>query len=53
MTIKDNGIGFDRNNITEGNGLKNMKKRASEIGAALLIDSLPGDGTMIQLQIAI
>src|SRR5687767_15598621 len=39
MLIEDNGKGFDRSNETEGNGLKNMKKRAAEIGAILHIDS--------------
>ena len=46
-------IGFDTNQFTEGNGLKNMKKRASEIGAQLVIDSWPGNGTTIQLMVAI
>jgi signal transduction histidine kinase len=53
MMIKDNGKGFDINKLTEGNGLKNMKKRANEIGADLVIDSYPGNGTTIQLRIAV
>jgi len=53
MMIKDNGKGFDVNKSTEGNGLKNMRKRAAEIGAKLLIDSLPGSGTTIQLSVAV
>ena len=53
MMISDNGKGFDTNKITEGNGLRNMKKRATEIGAELLIDSYPGNGTTIQLKIAV
>ena len=48
-TIEDNGKGFDSNKITQGNGLKNMKKRAEEIGARLLIESEPGKGTTVQL----
>jgi len=53
MLIRDNGKGFDLNQLTEGNGLKNMRKRAEEIGAKLLIESFPGSGTLIQLKIAI
>jgi signal transduction histidine kinase len=53
MLIRDNGKGFDINELTEGNGIKNMKKRASEIGAKLTIDSVPGEGTMILLNVAV
>jgi signal transduction histidine kinase len=53
MMIRDNGKGFDVNTVSEGNGLKNMKKRAQEIGASLVIDSFPGIGTTIQLSVAV
>jgi signal transduction histidine kinase len=53
MMIRDNGKGFDVNRVSEGNGLKNMKKRAEEIGAKLVIDSFPGSGTTIQLSVAV
>jgi len=53
MEIRDNGKGFDINEPTEGNGLRNIKKRAREVGAKLLIDSFPGRGTTIQLKIAV
>jgi len=53
LLIKDNGKGFDTTRVTEGNGLKNMKKRALEMGAELMIDSLPGNGTTIQLWVEI
>jgi signal transduction histidine kinase len=51
MTIHDNGKGFDIHRSSEGNGLKNMKKRAIEIGGELSIDSHPGNGTTIQLKV--
>ncbi|HEX8333335.1 MAG TPA: tetratricopeptide repeat protein, partial [Segetibacter sp.] len=51
MMIHDNGKGFDTSESTEGNGLKNMKKRASEIGAQIIILSLPGKGTTVQLNV--
>lgn len=49
MIIRDNGKGFDTEKLTNGNGIKNMKKRAIEIGAKLLIESEPGTGTTLQL----
>lgn len=49
LVIRDNGKGFDMNLPVTGNGLKNMKKRAREMGAQLLIESTPGAGTTIQL----
>ena len=53
MTISDNGKGFDQQQTTVGNGLKNMKKRAEEIGAQFMINSNPGNGTIIELKVAV
>ena len=53
MLIRDNGKGFDTSLASEGNGLKNMKKRAEEIGAKLLIESGAGIGTSIQFLLKI
>jgi len=53
MMINDNGKGFDRNKENLGNGLRNMKKRAQEMGAVLHVDSLPGSGTTIKLELAV
>ena len=50
IRIEDDGIGFDTNGETEGNGLKNMQKRARDIGAELEIDSEAGRGTVVKLQ---
>ena len=49
MLIRDNGKGFDVSKDSEGNGLMNMKKRAKDIGASLLIESEAGTGTTLQL----
>lgn len=53
MVIADNGKGFDSNKQSEGNGLGNMKKRADQMGAVLLINSVPGNGTTIRLEKAV
>jgi signal transduction histidine kinase len=51
MIIRDNGSGFDTAKANPGNGLKNMKSRAEEMGATIQIDSLSGNGTTISLEL--
>ena len=53
MVIRDNGVGFDANTVQMGNGIKNMKRRAEEIGGQLLIESSEGKGTNIELDLKI
>jgi len=53
MLIRDNGNGFDITQLKQGNGLKNMRNRAGEMGAVISIDSLQGEGTTIQLKVAV
>lgn len=49
LQIKDDGVGFCRNEIKCGNGLKNMEKRAGQINGHLTICSSPENGTIITL----
>ncbi len=51
MTITDNGKGFDEELITKGEGLRNIRNRAAQIGAQILIESKEGEGTKIVLQV--
>jgi two-component system sensor histidine kinase UhpB len=53
MVIRDNGIGFDMANAQMGNGIKNIKRRATEIGGQLTVDSSIGNGTSIELSFKI
>lgn len=53
LTIKDNGKGFETGIESKGNGLKNLKKRASEINAVIDISSEPGRGTITRLQLPV
>lgn len=46
--VKDNGKGFDSSKVFEGNGLKNMKARAREIGYEIRLEG--NDGAMIGLK---
>ncbi|MCX5811198.1 MAG: PAS domain S-box protein [Proteobacteria bacterium] len=59
LIIKDNGIGFDyhrlivsgRRNAYRGWGLMIMTERAETIGGHLHIESAPGKGTMVVIEI--
>jgi signal transduction histidine kinase len=47
--IQDNGVGFDAAKKSAGNGLKNLRRRAAEIGGRLEIETHPGGGTIVTL----
>lgn len=49
MTLKDNGEGFDIQNVKKGHGIDNMYVRAKRIKGRFYIDSRPGKGTIINL----
>lgn len=51
ITLKDNGIGFNSENVTGGNGLINMKARADMIGAAIDLVAKPKQGTTLILEL--
>jgi len=57
ISLMDNGIGFDetklREQVSQGNGLINMKKRAQDSKIDLSIKSHEGNGTVITLVIKI
>ncbi|MES2795972.1 MAG: histidine kinase [Bacteroidota bacterium] len=51
--IADNGKGFDKSKIFEGNGLKNFERRAEESFMDLTIESELGKGTKLSLQVPV
>jgi signal transduction histidine kinase len=51
LKIQDDGIGFITAEKNSGNGLRNMQARADEIGASFNIQSQPGAGTIISVEI--
>ena len=53
MVLKDNGKGFCFDEVSNGNGLNNIKERAKMIGGKLTIDSKEGEGTMVKFEGAI
>ena len=51
VEIEDDGKGFDTNNVPEGHGLANLRERAATMRADMQLDSRPGRGTTITLDI--
>lgn len=51
MVIADNGRGFDPARTTMGLGMNTMRERAERCGATFEIDSTPGTGTRITVQV--
>lgn len=51
IVITDDGQGFDPSQDVSGRGLRNMRLRASQLGAELLISSQPGGGTRVSLSL--
>jgi signal transduction histidine kinase len=53
LVIEDDGLGFDRS-IAEyrgGQGFRNMQERAARIGASCRIESIPGQGTKVTVEL--
>ena len=47
VSVKDDGVGFDLNEKSSGNGLLNYKRRADKINGNVQIKSELGQGTEI------
>jgi signal transduction histidine kinase len=55
LEINDNGVGFDLSVAIGkgGMGLVSMRERVDQLGGALAIDSVPGEGTTIKVSVAV
>jgi signal transduction histidine kinase len=53
MTIEDDGVGFDPLTVDHGGGqgFRNMRERATNIGAHCSFESVPGQGTKITIEV--
>jgi two-component system sensor histidine kinase NreB len=51
LKVNDDGCGFDSEAKRSRLGLDGMAERAKLVGGELRIDSMPGDGTSITLEI--
>jgi signal transduction histidine kinase len=48
LTIEDDGVGFEVQGESAGNGLRNMRERASAMGGSLRVTSKAGKGTRLR-----
>jgi signal transduction histidine kinase len=55
LSIQDDGRGFDTSTVKAytGHGLQNMQERARALGAQLRIDSILGQGTLIEVKLPV
>ena len=53
LTVTDDGTGFNEAEVKKGNGLNNMHERAVAMEANISIDTAPGKGTSILLNVPI
>jgi len=53
VTIQDNGCGFQPDESRGGNGLTNMQRRLVDMGGTCQIQSHPGGGTKVIMQLPI
>jgi signal transduction histidine kinase len=51
IQVNDNGRGFNQEQVTKGNGLVNLHRRANDLGGECSIRSTVGQGTAITLSI--
>jgi signal transduction histidine kinase len=49
VSVRDDGAGFEVDDGTSGQGLRNMRERAAAIGGALSLRSAPGAGTALEV----
>jgi len=53
LVVSDDGSGFDMAAHTGGHGLRNLRERAARIEADLRVESAPGRGTRVRLEVPV
>jgi signal transduction histidine kinase len=51
VTVADNGRGFDPVSVKRGNGLEHLARRMEEAGGTCTVESQPGGGTRVRLDV--
>ncbi|MDQ3097790.1 MAG: GAF domain-containing sensor histidine kinase [Chloroflexota bacterium] len=51
VEMEDDGVGFDPASRVEGLGLRNMRQRAFSAGGWVTVESVPGSGTRIRVEL--
>jgi signal transduction histidine kinase len=49
LVIEDDGVGFNADSESGGNGLRNMRQRTEAMGGAMMVKSEVGKGTSLQM----
>jgi signal transduction histidine kinase len=49
LQVSDDGVGFDERGVRAGNGLKNLRRRSTELKGTIEIASRPAEGTTVNL----
>jgi len=49
VLVRDDGAGFDGEELAAGQGLKNMRQRSAAIDGAFVLRSTPGMGTLLEV----
>ncbi len=51
LEVRDDGMGFDADTTRAGTGLRGMRARAASLGGRLEIESAPGKGTRVAMEL--
>jgi signal transduction histidine kinase len=51
LTVEDNGCGFDEQGAAKGSGLKSIRDRVTTVNGKIDIDTAPGEGTEISIEL--
>ncbi|MFG1697052.1 GAF domain-containing sensor histidine kinase [Nonomuraea sp. NPDC049309] len=52
LTVRDDGCGFDPSQPQRGLGLVSMRDRAESVGGVLAVESAPGQGTVVRMEVS-
>ena len=54
VMVEDDGVGFDPSQVQRGDhfGLLGMRERAEALGGSLTLESAPGAGTTVVVEVA-
>lgn len=51
LSIRDDGRGFDPSRVSEGQGLPSLRRRAEDLGARFHLETAPGSGTRLEIEV--
>jgi len=51
LEVRDDGLGFDPQKATAGTGLRGLRFRATTLGGELAVETVPGSGTTVRLDV--